>query len=167
MFGILKSLVGSKEKKDAKIYQPYVERIKAVESSLKNLSNDELRNKTQEFKAKINARTAGLEAEIKDLEKKMADSPSMDFQEKDVIYTRIDKIKKEIDETIEKVLDEILPEAFSVVKETARRFSSNDQLEVTAQAYDKELSTQKAFVEIHGDKAIWKTSWDAYGTMVK
>lgn len=167
MFGILKKLVGSKEKKDAKIYQPYVDKIKAVEASLKNLSNDELRQKTQEFKSKIKARTQELENEIVELEKKMADSLSMDFQEKDVVYTRIDKIKKEIDETIEKVLDEILPEAFAVVKETARRFSASDQLEVTAQAYDKELAAQKAFIEISGDKAIWKTSWDAYGTQVK
>lgn len=167
MFGILKKLVGSKEKKDAKIYQPYVEKIKAVEPSLKNLSNDELRNKTLEFKAKIKSRCAALETEITDLEKKIVDNPSMDFQDKDTIYNRIDKIKKEIDTTIEVVLEEILPEAFAVVKETAKRFAANDFMEVTAQQFDKDLAEQKAFIEIDGDKARWNTSWDAYGTTVK
>jgi preprotein translocase subunit SecA len=164
MFGLLKKLVGSKEKKDAKIYQPFVDKIKAVEASLINLSNDELRNKTLQFKAKIKAATSSLETEITDLEKSIAANPAMDFQEKDTIYNRIDKIKKEIDTTIEKVLEEILPEAFAVVKETAKRFAANDFIEVTATDFDKELAAKKGFIEINGDKAKWSTSWDAYGT---
>lgn len=167
MFGILKKLVGSKEKKDAKIYQPYVDKIKAVENSIKTLSHDELRAKTQQFKEKIKSRTADLDNEILNLEKKIADNPTMDFQEKDEVYNRIDKIKKEIDQTIEKELEEILPEAFAVVKETARRFASNDFIEVSAQEFDRTLSTQRAFIQIDGDKARWSTSWDAYGTAVK
>jgi len=167
MFGILKKLVGSKEKKDAKIYQPFVDKIKAVEPSLKSLSNDQLRNKTAEFKAKIKSRIEGVENEIREIEKSVAENPSMDFQKKDDLYTTIDKLKKEIDVEIEKVLEEILPEAFAVVKETAKRFSENDQLEVTASDFDKELAGQKDHVEISGDKAFWKTSWDAYGTSVK
>lgn len=167
MFGILKGLLGSKEKKDQKIYQPYVDKIKSFESAVKALSNDQLRQKTQDFKAKIKNETNSLEEEIKSLEEKIASNPTMDFQDKDVIYNRMDKIKKEIDQTIEKVLDEILPEAFAVVKETAARFAAGDQIEVTAQQFDKDLSTQRAFVEIQGDKAIWKTSWNAFGTDVK
>ncbi|MBK6525275.1 MAG: preprotein translocase subunit SecA [Crocinitomicaceae bacterium] len=167
MFGLLKKLVGSKEKKDAKIYQPFVDKIKAVEASLINLSNDELRNKTLQFKAKIKAATSSLETEITDLEKSIAANPAMDFQEKDTIYNRIDKIKKEIDITIEKVLEEILPEAFAVVKETAKRFAANDFIEVTATDFDKELAAKKGFIEIIGDKAKWSTSWDAYGTLIK
>jgi preprotein translocase subunit SecA len=167
MFGLLKKLVGSKEKKDAKIYQPFVDKIKAVEASLINLSNDELRNKTLQFKAKIKAATSSLETEITDLEKSIAANPAMDFQEKDTIYNRIDKIKKEIDTTIEKVLEEILPEAFAVVKETAKRFAANDFIEVTATDFDKELAAKKGFIEINGDKAKWSTSWDAYGTLIK
>ena len=110
MFGILKKLVGSKEKKDAKIYQPYVDRIKAFEPSLKNISHDELRSKTQEFKAKIKSAIASLEDEIKALEKSIEDDLSMDFQKKDDIYNKIDKLKLEIDKVIETTLDEILPE---------------------------------------------------------
>lgn len=167
MFGLLKKLVGSKEKKDAKIYQPFVDKIKAVEASLVNLSNDELRNKTLQFKEEIKAATDPLETKIKDLERSIVENPSMDFQEKDIIYSSIDKIKKEIDATIEKVLEDILPEAFAVVKETAKRFAGNDFIEVTATDYDKELAAKKGFIEINGDKAKWSTSWDAYGTMVK
>jgi len=167
MFGILKKLVGSKEKKDGKIYQPYVDKIKAAGAALISLSNDQLRNKTLEFKSKIKARTQPLEDEIAQLEKSVVDSPSMDFQAKDDLYQKIDKLKKEIDATIETVLNEILPEAFAVVKETAKRFTENDQLEVTATDFDKELAAQKPSIEINGDKAIWKTSWDAYGTAVK
>ncbi len=167
MFGLLKKLVGSKEKSDAKIYQPYVDKVKTFEASLKNISNDDLRKKTTDFKAKIKAKTSALDNEITELEKKIADNPMMDFQDKDAIYNRIDKIKKEIDQAIEQVLDEILPEAFAVVKETARRFSGSDQLEVTAQDFDRDLAAQKGFIEINGDKAVWKTSWDAYGTAVK
>lgn len=167
MLGILKKLIGSKEKKDAKIYQPYVEKTKAVEAEIQKLTNDQLRQKTVEFQNKIKNRTADLDKEIADLEKKIADNPAMDFQEKDTIYNRIDKIKKEIDQTIESVLEEILPEAFAVVKETARRFAGNDQLEVSATENDKMLSQQKDFISVDGEKAIWKTSWDAYGTLVK
>ena len=167
MFGILKKLVGSKEKKDAKIYQPYVDKIKAVEPTLKSLSNDQLRNKTQEFKAKIKSATQSLEDEIAGLEKSVADNPGMDFQQKDDIYTKIDKLKKDVDVAIEQQLDAILPEAFAVVKETARRLTENEQLEVTAQDFDKEIAAQKNSVIIDGDKAIWKSTWDAYGTPVK
>lgn len=167
MLGILKKIVGSKEKKDAKIYQPYVDKIKSFESAVSGLSNDQLRAKTAEFKAKIAEGTRSLENEIADLEKQIADNPAMDFQDKDAIYTKIDKLKGEVDQEIEKVLEVILPEAFAVVKETAKRFANNEQLEVTAQPYDHDLSTQREFVQIQGDKALWKTSWDAYGTQVK
>ena len=166
MFGILKKLAGSKSKKDDKIYQPYVDKVKAVESQIKSLSNDDLRAKTQEFKAKIQERTKALEDEIESLNKKVNDNPGMDFQEKDAIYSKVDKIKLEIDKEIEKVLEEILPQAFAVVKETARRFAENDEIQVTAQDFDADLADRKDHIRIEGDQAYWATSWNAYGTEV-
>ena len=166
MLKIFKKLVGSKEKKDDKIYQPYVDRIKAVEPSIQGLSNDELRAKTAEFKAKIKDATKSLDDEIIELTKKVEDNPEMDFQEKDAIYSQIDKIKKSIDEKIEEVLEILLPEAFAVVRETAVRFTNNDTVEVSASETDKMLAASKDFVSINGDKAVWKTSWNAFGTEV-
>ncbi len=166
MFGILKKLAGSKSKKDDKIYQPYVDRVKAVEAQIKVLSNDELRGKTDEFKAKLKDRTKELEDEIKALNKKADDNPGMDFQDKDGIYTKVDKLKLEIDKVIETVLDEILPQAFAVVKETARRFAENEEVVVSARDYDHKLADEKDHIRIDGDQAIWANKWNAYGTEV-
>ncbi len=167
MLNIFKKLVGSKENKDNKIYQPYVDRIKAAEPAIQALTNDQLRAKTIEFKAKINEATKGLEDEITAHLKNIDDNPGMDFQEKDAIYSTVDKLKKDVDQQIEAVLEEILPEAFAVVRETAARFTKNDVVEVSAQDFDKDLADRKDFVSINGDKAIWETSWDAFGTQVE
>ena len=168
MLNIFKKLVGSKEKKDDKIYQPYVEKVKSFEGAIKALTNDELRAKTDYFKAQIKEATQALEDEISSLNKKVDDNPDMDFQEKDAIYTQIDKLKTQVDEEIEKVLEQLLPEAFAVVKETARRFAENDSVEVTASEYDKQLdAANKDFIDINGDKAIYHTTWTAAGSEVK
>lgn len=166
MFGILKKLAGSKSKKDDKIYQPYVDKVKAVEPEIKALSNDELRAKTAEFKAIIKEHTKKLEDEIRELNQKVEDNPGMDFQEKDAIYTKVDKIKLEIDKEIEIVLEELLPQAFAVVKETARRFTENEEIQVTAAEYDHDLAARKEHIRIDGDQAYWATTWNAYGTEV-
>ena len=166
MLGILKKIVGSKEKKDDKKYMPYVDKVKALEGSIKALSNDGLRDKTAEFKNKINDRTKSLEDEIVSLQKEVDDNPGMDFQQKEAVYSKIDKIKLDIDKEIEVVLEEILPEAFAVIKETAKRFAESDSVEVTASEYDKELAETKDNITISGDKAAWATSWDAFGTEV-
>lgn len=168
MLGIVKKLAGSKSKKDDKIYQPYVDKIKSHESAMKGLSNDELRSKTEAFKNRIKEQIKDLEAEMQDLLSKIDDNPTMDFQEKETIYTRVDKLKDEIDAEIEKVLEKILPEAFAVVKETARRFAENEIIEVTATEMDKELASKgKDFVDVKGDKALWKNEWNAHGTAIK
>jgi preprotein translocase subunit SecA len=166
MLGILKKLIGDKSKKDDKKYQPYVDRVKAVEAQIKSLSNDELRAKTSEFKSIIKERTASLEDEILNFEKQVEENPGMDFQEKEVIYGKIDKLKKEIDSKIEVVLDELLPEAFAVIKETSRRFAENDTVTVTANDFDKNIAQRKEHITIDGDKANWATSWNAFGTEV-
>jgi len=168
MLNIFKKIVGSKENKDNKIYQPYVDRIKAVEPSITPLTNDELRAKTAEFKNKIKEGTKALEDEIKSLEEKVENNPQMDFQEKDAIYTKVDKLKKEVDEQLEVILEQLLPEAFAVVKETARRFTENDTIEVIASDYDKELAAaNKDFVSVSGETATWETKWSAFGTEVE
>lgn len=166
MLNVFKKLVGDKKKKDDKIFQPYVERVKAVEGGLKGLSNDELRAKTEEFKQQIKAATQKLEDEIIALEKKVEDNPQMDFQEKEEIYQKVDKLKQEVDQEIEEVLEGILPEAFAVVKETAARFAAEGDVVVTATDYDRELAEKWDFVSIEGDKAHYHQSWTAAGATV-
>lgn len=167
MFGIFKKLLGSKEKKDDKVYQPYVDKVKSFEVAIGSLSNDELRAKTVEFKARIKASTQGLEDEIITLTAQVEENQHIDFQEKESIYGKIDKLKAEIDKTIETTLEQLLPEAFAVIKETAKRFSENNRIEVSVADFDREVAKNKAHVTIEGDKAFWSTSWDAYGTQVK
>ncbi|MBK9191775.1 MAG: hypothetical protein IPM77_09800 [Crocinitomicaceae bacterium] len=116
MFGLLKKLVGSKEKSDAKIYQPYVDKVKTFEASLKNISNDDLRKKTTDFKAKIKAKTSALDNEITELEKKIADNPMMDFQDKDAIYNSIDKIKKKLIRPLNRCLMKFCPKHLQLSK---------------------------------------------------
>tara|TARA_B110000037_G_scaffold19257_1_gene20363 strand:- start:76978 stop:80379 length:3402 start_codon:yes stop_codon:yes gene_type:complete len=166
MFGILKKLAGSKGKKDDKIYQPYVDRVKSFEGKISALSNDDLRAKTAEFKALIKERTKASEDEIAAINEKVDGNPGMDFQEKENLYGKADKLKLEIDKEIEAVLEEILPEAFAVIKETAKRFAENDVIEVAASDFDKELAQTKDSISINGDTAEWATSWNAFGTQV-
>ena len=166
MFGILKKLAGSKEKKDNRVYQPYVDKVKSFEAQIGALSNDELRAKTTEFKERINAKTKSLEDEIVAINNQVDNNPGMDFQEKESLYTKADKLKLEVDKELEVVLEELLPEAFAVIKETAKRFAESDNIEVQATDYDRELADKKDHISINGDKAIWETSWDAYGTEV-
>jgi preprotein translocase subunit SecA len=166
MLGILKNIVGNKSKKDDKIYQPYVDKVKSFEGAISALTNDQLRAKTVEFQEKIKAHTKSLEDEIKALEKQVDDNPGMDFQEKDAIYTKVDKLKLKVDEELEVILEHILPEAFAVVKDTARRFAQNEQVEVTASDFDRELANEYEHINIKDDKAVWNNSWDAFGTEV-
>ncbi len=166
MLKIVKSLVGNKSKKDDKIYQPYVDKVKAAEGAISALSNDELRAKTFEFKEIITAHTRELEAEITDLQKQVDENLGMDFQEKEKIYTKVDKLKLKVDEELEVILEKILPETFAVMKETAKRFTENEQVEVTATDNDRELAERYEHINISGDKAIWDNTWDAFGTPI-
>lgn len=162
---VLKVFVGDKSKKDIKEIQPKVELIKKAEKIVEGLSIDELRHKTVEFKAKIDEARADVNTKITTL-KEEADQTE-DIDQKEDIYAEIDKLKDEAYKVTEKALDEILPEAFAVVKETAKRFAGSDTVEVTATTYDRELSGVKDYVNLDGDKAIWSTSWDAAGKEVK
>jgi len=163
---LLKKLFGTKSDKDLKDALPLVQKSNEAFNQLYSLSNDQLRERTTGFRNKINAQISDEQAKIKSLKDKIEESPEMDFAEKEVIYEEIDKIEKQIKGKIEEILQEILPEAFAVIKETARRFKENDKLEVTATEFDKTLAVNKPYVEIKGDKAIFQNSWDAAGNRV-
>ena len=161
---VLKVFVGDKSKQDVKATMPLVEKVKSFEASLTNLSHDDLRKKTAEFKGIIaearltfNDRIDALKAEAEGTD---------DIDRREDIYQEIDKIKDESYEATEKVLLEILPEAFAVVKETATRFTNNKQVSVTANEFDRNISGLKDNVTLEGDQAIWANSWDAAGKEV-
>ncbi len=162
---VLKVFVGDKSKKDIKEIQPKVELIKQAEKALSSLSHDELRAKTVEFKNSINEARKKINEKIETLINE-ADQTE-DIDKKEDIYSEIDVLKEDAYNATEKALNDILPEAFAVVKETAKRFAENTSIEVTASAYDRELSGTKDHITLNGEKAIWATSWDAAGKEVK
>lgn len=160
-------LFGNKSDRDIKDILPRIEKINAHYASYNSLSNDELRAKTAEFKSRIADYLSDNEAEIGSLKKRVETELDMDLHEKEAIYDKLDKLKKERNEKLEVVLDEILEEAFAVVKETARRFKENDTLVAQATDFDRDLAARKDFVEIKGNDAVWSTEWDAAGNQVK
>ncbi len=157
---------GNKSQKDIKLILPMVDEINKDFKSCESLTNDELRNKTQEFKQRIKTHLSPIDTEIADLNKKGEELPFSDINGKDVIYNEIDELKKQRDKEIEVILKEILPEAFAVVKETAKRFKENAEVVATATDFDKDLSIKKEHVRIEGDKVIYKNIWTAGGTPV-
>lgn len=161
MFKFIKKLFGTKYDKDKSLYQPIVELVHEAEEHLANLSHDDLRNRTNEFKARIADHLAGIDADIKSI-KEEADTTE-DFNRKEELFKESDELLKERDKHLEEILKEILPEAFAVVRETARRFSSNETITVTATDHDREIAAKKAHVTIQGDKAIYANSWVAAG----
>ncbi|MGE6218669.1 preprotein translocase subunit SecA [Nubsella zeaxanthinifaciens] len=165
MLGFLAKIFGSKSERDIKALQPIVAQINEEYIKLSSLTNDEIRNKTLEFKATIATALADIDQKISDLKAK-AESPELSLQEKTNLYDEVDALGKERNVELEKVLQQILPQAFAVVKETSRRLSENETLEVTATAFDRELATKKNNVKIVGDKALWANKWEAAGTEV-
>ena len=162
---IMKSLFGDKSTKDRKEYQPIIDQTNAAFTQLQSISDDELRGKTTIFQKMVIEATKDLEAELADLKVK-ADDINTPVQDKEELFESIDKMTGKIDAKIEEVLASILPEAFAVVKETARRWAENGKLEVTAQDFDIELSQKKDGITIENGKAIWHNSWTAAGTEV-
>ena len=161
---IIKAFVGDKSEKDVKALQPYLTKIKTFESGLIALSHDELRARTLFFKEKIKQDRSEKDAKIASL-KQEAESIE-DIDKREDIYLAIDALEKEAYEISEKTLIEILPEAFAVVKETARRFKENTQIQVTATAKDRELSATKTYITIDGENSIWSNSWNAAGKQI-
>ncbi len=161
---ILKAFVGDKSEKDVKAIQPLITKVKSFDTALQALSHDALRAKTAEFKTKIQQARAEKDAKIVALKKDAEQTQDIDARED--LYAEIDAIEKEAYEISEKVLNEILPEAFAVVKETARRFKENATITVTASPKDRELSASKSYITIAGETATWANSWDAAGKAI-
>ena len=167
MLKIISTLFGgSKSEKDVKKIQHLVGVINGHFDGYRALDNDQLRVKTLEFKARIKAQTKELDSLIEAEQNKAEALSEGDLMARDAIYQNIDTIKKDRDQAIEKVLWEILPEAYAVVKEAARRFTNEEELVTTATDLDRELSVKKEYIEIKGDKSVFQTTWNAAGTPV-
>ncbi|MBK9152142.1 MAG: preprotein translocase subunit SecA [Saprospiraceae bacterium] len=161
MLNFLQKIFGSKHEKDVKAYREVVDQVNSYFMQYQLLSNDELRHKTLEFRERISEYLMAVDAEIKNLTDQA--NEEQDFIQKEEIYNQVDKLKKERNTYLEEILRKILPEAFAVVKETARRFKENATLTVTATEHDREIAASKDYVMIDGDKAIWKNKWTAAG----
>ena len=161
---LLKAFVGDKTKKDLKSILPLVDAIKSHKAALEQLSHDELRAKTLEFKAKIKEGRAPFDTEINAHKETILSLEDIDERER--LYNRIDQLEKDALEQTEEVLLAILPEAFAVVKETAVRFMHNTCIEVTANEFDRSLSQDKDYVSLKGEKALWANQWDAAGKAI-
>ena len=160
----LSKLFGNKSTRDMKAIGPLVEKVKEVYPTIQALSNDELRAKTKELQNKVQHSADDLKEKIETLKAKVEETP---LEDRVVIFNQIDKIEKEVLQRIEVALNEIQAEAFAIVKETARRFTENETIEVTATDFDRELATTKDFVSIEGDKAIYNNHWVAGGNEMK
>ena len=158
---ILKMLVGDKSEKDVKAMQPLLKKIKSFEATIQTISNDALRAKTAEFKATIKNARASFDSKIDQLKNDAEIETNIDKRED--IYLQIDQLEKEAYDVSEKTLNEILPEAFAVIKETARRFKENTTVKVKSTPFDIQLSATKSYVTLEGDDAMWANSWNAAG----
>ncbi len=157
---------GNKSQKDVKLLMPIVEKVNQFFSEYQRFSNDELRGKTAEFKMRIKQHLEEIDTTIEEKKSEAETLPIEEISARDTIYQQIDKLKKDRDAKIEEILAEIQPEAFAVVKETARRLTENEFVEATATDLDRELSLKKEHIKIDGEKVIYKNAWLAGGTLV-
>jgi len=167
MLNFISKIFGSKSDRDVKSLKPIVDRINEEYQKLTNLSHDELRDKTTNFKSRIQESLSEINNKIIEIKKNVEDHPEMHLSEKTAFYDEVDKLEKDRNKQLETVLQDLLPEAFAVMKETARRFTENETIEVTSTPFDRELAARKSNVIIKGDKAIHHNSWLAAGTEVK
>ena len=160
----LSKIFGNKATRDMKAIQPYVDKVKEIYPTFAALSNDELRAKTKEIQTKVQHSADDLKEKIADLKAKIEKTP---IEEREVIFNQIDKLEKEVLDRMEEALNEVQPIAFAIVKDTARRFTENEELVVTANDFDRELAATHDFVRIEGDKAIYQNHWIAGGNDMK
>jgi len=158
---ILKLFVGDKSKKDLKLINPIIEKIHSFEKEMNGLSNDELRGQTLIFKKEIQNATSDIDLEIEKIKNEIDDIN--DFDKKEELFNQIDKLNEDAYKISEETLNKILPKAFAVVKETAKRFVENKEIIVETNDYDLELSTTKDYIQIKNNKSYWKNTWDAAG----
>ncbi len=163
MFGFLKKIIGTKQDRDLAKYHALVAETNQHFEAYQALSNDDLRSKTLEFRERISAYLANIDAEIASINEQAIEKE--DFNEKDLLFKELDELRKSRDKALEEILQDILPEAFAAMKEASRRFTQNETLEVTATDHDRALAAQKnkTYIQINGDKAIWKNRWLAAG----
>ena len=161
---ILQSLFGNKSTRDMKLIQPLVEKVKATYEEFKPLSNDELRERTRQIQAQVQDAAKEQKEKIAELKAKIEETP---IDERESLFSQIDKLEKEVLDIYEDALNEVMPVAFSIMKDTARRFTENEEIEVTATEFDRELAATKDFVRIEGDKAIYSNHWMAGGNDTK
>ena len=161
---VLGLFLGNKYERDLSEINPDIEKIHSEYDKLQGISNDELRNLTQELRQRIKQSIENDENEIKQIREKA--EAEEDISKKEDLYSSVDKIEKQINETIERILDEIVPTAFAIVKETARRFKENKVIKVTARQYDRDLAATRESITIEGEFALWKNSWTAGGNEI-
>jgi preprotein translocase subunit SecA len=167
MLGLLSKIFGgSKSEKDVQKIRPFVGKINEQFQQYQNLSNDELRAKTQVFRSRIAEFLAPIDARITAKQQEAEALPASDLNGRDGIYQEADKLKKERNQELEKVLEQLLPEAFAVIKETARRFSQNTEIISNATDLDRDLSVKKNYIQIRGDQSVYQNSWSAAGGTV-
>ncbi|QDA60772.1 preprotein translocase subunit SecA [Hymenobacter jejuensis] len=159
-------IFGSKSERDLKEIIPYVALINAEYAKLAQLSDDELRQRTEEVRGRIDAHLKGIDDQIASLHQQITDQPNLDVTQKEKIFDQIDELEKQRNKDLEVVLLEVLPVSFAIVKETARRYKENGQLVVTATDYDRAYAATKPNVRIEGDKAIWANKWIAGGAEI-
>ncbi len=160
---LLSKIFGNKATRDMKEIQPWVDKIKAIYPEIEKLDNDSLRAKTQELKKYIHESASEERSKIEELKLRVEET---ELEDREDLFNQIDKLEKEVLEKYEKALDEVLPTAFSIVKETARRFTENEEIVVTATDFDRELAATKDFVRIEGDNAVYQNHWIAGGTEI-
>lgn len=163
----ISKVFGNKADRDVKKLYPIVDEVAEHYDKLSALSNDELRAKTAEFKNRVNDYLAEIDSEISRLKKEIEDAEIHEVHKKEAAYGEIDKLEEQRDEKLEEILDELMPEAFAVVKETARRFTENDKLTATATEFDRDLAATKEHINILGNDVQYDTVWDAAGVEVE
>ncbi|MEG1555566.1 MAG: preprotein translocase subunit SecA, partial [Bacteroidales bacterium] len=167
MANFLSKLFGTKADRDLKELKPFLERTLEAYEMIKNLSNDELRSKTIEFKELISESNQAEEDRIAEIKDYLNDNYEININEKEDFYKEIENLEKKIYKHTQEILDQILPQAFSVMKETARRFKENEIVEVTATQMDRDIAAYRECIEIIGDKARYRNSWAAGGNVIK
>ncbi len=166
MLKLIAKLFGTKSEKDIKRIMPLVEQTKQEGERVKSLSNDALRAETKKIQEQINQELKNIDDQLAGLHQKIADNPELDINEKESVFGQIDKLEEDRNKELEKVLLKVLPNAFAIVRETAKRFKENEYLEVTAQDFDRVISGVRENVKIDGDKALWYNKWMAAGNMI-
>ena len=166
MLKFIAKIFGNKSEKDIKLVMPLVEETKREGKKLLSISNDDLRKKTLEIQSDINAALKPIDDQISALHKKIADEPNLDLNEKESVFARIDALEVDRNKELEKILLTVLPRAFAIVRETARRFKENEYLEVTALDFDIQFSAKHENIKVVGDKAHWYNKWMAAGNLI-